>query len=126
MMIVSKHTEAVNDGNPFHRSALRRQDMRRGRQVVLYDIEKDTAMNATIMSSPFTTGPKMPDRENGSTILLRDNDLGSTGTYSLFLLGVEPSSQGEWCSSQYLLDANRYNNQQLREDGSDPLDPPER
>lgn len=125
-MIVTKRTEAINSGNRFNRSALRRKDLRPGRPVVAYDIKQGTVTNLTIMSWPFSADPKRPNRERGDTILLRSDDTGDTSTDSLFLLGVEPSVQGEWCNRQYLLDANRYNNQLLREDGSDPLDPPDR
>lgn len=124
-MIIGKTSNTVNDKNPLSRSALRRKDLHRGRQVLVYDMKKGVIMDATIMSSPFN---EMPDRPNhqGTNILVQNNDFDHINAHSLYALGVTPDVSGAWSAERYLLDTNRYNNQQLREDGSDPYDPPDR
>lgn len=126
-MIVRKDAPVVNDRNPLSPSALRRKDMRRGRQVLVYDITKGgVIMDATIVSSPYDHGPKLPDRNHGMKVLVQNNDFNQTHEHSLVDLGVVPDESGQWNTNRYLLDTNRYSSRQLREDGSDLLDPPDR
>jgi hypothetical protein len=128
MMIVSKNADTQGNVDPERRnySALSRKDMRRGRQVVLWNIKTQTAVVATIMSPPLDEHTNKPDRENGQLVRLRLEERVVTNIYTLYELGAIPDETGDYNDEQYLLDRNQYNNQQLREDGSGPLDPPER
>lgn len=121
-MIISKIAGSTTDRNGLNYGALRRKDMRRGRQVVVVDMERDLVAEATIMSSPFDDGPKSPDRETGANVLVRFEAAAHTITASLYELGVEPDETDGW-SGKYLLDANRYSNQQKQARGAeDDLD----
>lgn len=129
-MIVSKNSDAQGDSDSVRRNrgTLSRKDMRRGRQVVVWNKRTQTATPATIMSSPFDEESGDSDRENGQKVWMRTNVDGKddTNAYYLHELGVEPDRSGGSQSDQSLLDANKYGNRQLCEDGSEPLDPPER
>ncbi|MDB5168613.1 MAG: hypothetical protein JWO55_871 [Candidatus Saccharibacteria bacterium] len=125
-MIVSKNADTRGKTNPLNRSALDRKGIRRGRQVVLYQVSTGTAAAATIMSAPLDKDTHKPDRENGQLVRLRFEAPITTNIYSLYELGVVPDETGEYNDQQYLLDRNQYNNQQLREDGSELREPRDR
>jgi hypothetical protein len=145
-MPIVRKTVAETDEHPKRAAELRRKDLRNGMRVVVVSQNDGVIMRATVRSSPFNESWKNPNKENGQKILLRnegdhplrdgvvkvlratltDEKGGRTYSCSLFNLGVEPNENGHPNSALRLLNADRYDNQQLREDGSDPLDPPER
>lgn len=142
-MIVSKNSDAQSGVNPANRSALGRMSMRNGMRVVVCSRRDGVIGRATVRSSPFTESHKKADKKSGQFVLLRNDDNWllqdvsvlrakatnegpQTFSYSLYDLGVAPDEDGNWNTDQYLLNADKYDNSQPCEDGSDLLDPPER
>ena len=145
MPIVRKTGAEFNEALRYT-SGLDRKGLRNGMRVVVVGQNDRVIMRATVRSSPFNENWKKADKENGQKVLLRnegdhplldgivkmlratltDEKGGRTYMCSLFTLGVVPDENGNRNSALRLLNADRYDNQQLCVDGSDPLDPPER